>query len=302
MATPVIIDTDPGIDDAVAIFCALGAPGLDVLGLTTVAGNISLARTTRNAGGILAFADVDRPVFSGADRPLKRAPFAALDVHGEDGLGGIAVPEPREPALTGAVDWIANTLRQYAPGTVDLLVLGPMTNVAQLIEQDADAARRLRRVIAMGGAIDEPGNVGPKAEFNMAADPEAAEVVFAAGLPLTLIPLDVTRRVRAAPGDVARLAASGRPEAQASAALIDAYFKSTDGGDVAESRPLHDPCVVLFAEAPELFTCETMHLSVDLSAPRDGGALLSGRHPVQVARKVDGAAALAHILTRLTAP
>ena len=301
MATPVIIDTDPGIDDAVAVFYALRSPAFRVLGLCTVSGNISIERTTENAGRILACAGVDIPVVSGADRPLARAPFAAIDVHGNDGLGGVSLPTPERDPLTGAVDWLAMTLNAEPPGTIDLLVLGPMTNVATLIQRDLAAARRIRRIIAMGGAIHETGNVGPKAEFNMAADPEAAEVVFAAGLPLTLIPLDVTRQVRATPGDVEALMQSKRPEAKASGTLIDAYFKSTDGGDISASRPLHDPCVMLFAEAPELFECETHSLRVDQSPPRDGGELVEGPHSVNVALRVDGAKALSLLLARLTA-
>lgn len=302
MPTPVIIDTDPGIDDAVAIFCALASPALKVLGLTTVAGNISLAQTTENAGRILATAGANLPVVSGADRPLLRAPFAALDVHGNDGLGGVTLPPPLQAVRHGAVEWIARVLRDHPAQSVDLLVLGPMTNIAHLLRQDPDAAQRIRRIVAMGGAIAERGNVGPRAEFNMAADPEAAEVVLSAGLPLTMIPLDVTRKVRAGPKDVVRLAASARPEAQASAALIEAYFQSTDGGDIPTSRPLHDPCVMLFSEAPELFGCEDMHLAVDLSPPRDGGALIDGPHPVRVARTVDRAGALALLLERLIEP
>ncbi len=302
MTTPVIIDTDPGIDDAVAILCALKSSALRVLGLTTVAGNIPLARTTENAGRILALAGADMPVVSGADRPLVRAPFAATDVHGGDGLGGVALPPPRAPARTDAVGWIARTLRDHPEGQIDLLVLGPMTNIALLLREDEDAARRVRRIVAMGGAIAEPGNVGPRAEFNMAADPEAAEAVFAAGLRLTLIPLDVTRKVRAGPCEVAELAASLREDARAAAALIEAYFQSTDGGEIPASRPLHDPCVMLFEEAPALFGCEDMHLSVDLSPPRAGGALLEGPHPVRVARRVDGSRALALLMERLMAP
>jgi len=171
-----------------------------------------------------------------------------------------------------------------------------LTNIAHLVQRHPDAARRLRRVIAMGGAIEERGNVGPRAEFNMAADPEAAAVVLAAGLPLTLVPLDVTRKVRANRADCAALTASARPEARAAGALIGAYFQSTAGGD---SRPLHDPCVMLLAELPELFACEMRSLGVDLSAGPDAGALGPGPHDVQVAMQVDGAAALDLLKRRL---
>ncbi len=317
MPTPVIIDTDPGIDDAVAIFCALSAPSLRVLGLTTVAGNIGLDRTTENAGRILSLARADIPVIRGAAGPrargrlapphsvslrsvtagpLARAGFAATDVHGNDGLGGVALPDPVAPPRDGAVDWMAETLTSHPEGAVDLFTLGPLTNLAGLLAQRPEAARRLRRVIAMGGAVDERGNVSPRAEFNLAADPEAAERVLAAGLPLTLVPLDVTRRVRARPADTAALRAAPRPEARAAGALIDAYFLTTQGGD---SRPLHDPCVVLLAEAPQLFRCETRQLGVDTSDGADAGALGPGPHPVTVAMGVDGAGALDLLMRRL---
>ncbi|MFN3147539.1 MAG: nucleoside hydrolase [Paracoccaceae bacterium] len=296
MPTPVIIDTDPGIDDAVAIFCALAAPSLRVLGLTTVAGNIGLETTTANAGRILSLAGVDVPVIRGAAGPLARAGFAATDVHGNDGLGGVAMPDPVAAPRDGAVDWMADTLTSHPEGAVDLFTLGPLTNLAGLLERRPEAARRLRRVIAMGGAVDERGNVSPRAEFNFAADPEAAERVLAAGLPLTLVPLDVTRRVRARPADTATLRAGPRPEARAAGALIDAYFLTTQGGD---SRPLHDPCVVLLAEAPQLFRCETRVLGVDTSGGPDAGALGPGPHPVTVAMGVDGAAALDLLMRRL---
>lgn len=296
MPTPVIIDTDPGIDDAVAIFCALAAPSLRVLGLTTVAGNIGLETTTANAGRILSLAGADVPVIRGAAGPLARAGFAATDVHGNDGLGGVAMPDPVAAPRDGAVDWMADTLTSHPEGAVDLFTLGPLTNLAGLLERRPEAARRLRRVIAMGGAVDERGNVSPRAEFNFAADPEAAERVLAAGLPLTLVPLDVTRRVRARPADTAALRAGPRPEARAAGALIDAYFLTTQGGD---SRPLHDPCVVLLAEAPQLFRCETRLLDVDTSDGPDAGALGPGPHQVTVAMGVDGAAALDLLMRRL---
>lgn len=293
--TPVIIDTDPGIDDAVAILYALRSPAFEVIGLTTVAGNIGLATTTANAGRILALAGADVPVFRGASAPLARKPFAATEVHGNDGLGGVPFPEPRGMPREGAVAWIAQTLIDRPNQTVDLLALGPLTNLAHLVTGFPGAARRIRRVIAMGGAIDERGNVGPRAEFNMAADPEAADLVLGAGLALTLIPLDVTRKVRAGPADTAALKSAAGEEARAVGQLVDAYFQTTQGGD---SRPLHDPCVMLLAERPELFDCEARHLGVDLGAGPDAGALGRGPHRVEVAMGVDGDGARALLLGR----
>jgi len=299
MPQPIVIDTDPGLDDAVAILYALSRPdALDLRGITTVAGNIGLDRTTRNAGRLLAvMGRGDVPVIAGADRPLLRPGIDETRIHGTDGLGGVALPGPLAPPQTGAAGWLAGRLKAEPPGTLDLLCLGPLTNLARLLADHPEAARRLRRVIAMGGAVDERGNVGPRAEFNIACDPEAAAAVFAAGLDLTLIPLDVTRQVRAARSDLARLAAGGAAAAT-SAALIAAYFDTTQGTD---SRPLHDPCVMLLATDPGLFRCQTLHLSVDCTAPPDAGTLSRhpAGHPVRVALGVDGPAALAALVAGL---
>ncbi|MBX3572647.1 MAG: nucleoside hydrolase [Mesorhizobium sp.] len=302
MTRKVVIDTDPGIDDAVAILFALASPAFDVLGITTVAGNIGLTTVTRNAGRILALAGrQDIPVIAGAAAPLARKGFDTAEIHGDDGLGGVSFPEPdpTAPLWEGAPRWIAETLLRHPFGSVDILALGPLTNIARLVREHPAAAGRIRRVIAMGGAIDERGNIGPRSEFNLAADPEAADIVLRAGLPLVLVPLDVTRKVRATRDYLALLRRSERPPARVSADLIDAYFQSTTGG---ESRPLHDPCVMLFAERPDLFGIERYPLSVDLGDGVDAGALIKdeGRGaPVDVAMRVDTAAALDLLAGRL---
>lgn len=299
MAQPIVIDTDPGLDDAVAILFALARPdAFDLRGITTVAGNIGLETVTRNAGRLLALAGrPEVPVQAGAARPLSRPGIDETRIHGADGLGGVALPEPQAQAGADAVGWLARLLVAEPAGTLDLLCLGPLTNLAHLLTRHPEAARRLRRVIAMGGAIDERGNVGPKAEFNIASDPEAAAVVFSAGLDLTLIPLDVTRKVRAARDDLDRLATGG-PAAQACAALVQAYFDATQG---AESRPLHDPCVMLLALAPQLFQTELLRLRVDCGAAPDAGALSRDPEgsPLQVALRVDGPAVLALLIDGL---
>ncbi|MEM1065553.1 MAG: nucleoside hydrolase [Pseudomonadota bacterium] len=295
MATPVIIDTDPGIDDAVAIFYALRSPAFDVIGITTVAGNIGIETTTENAGRILALAGADVPVVRGAARPISRNGFSATDVHGNDGLGGVQLPAPRATVGSGATEWIAKTLSSAAPNTIDLFALGPLTNLAHLVRDHPKAVRRVRRIVAMGGAVEERGNVSQRAEFNIAADPDAAEIVFASGQPLTLIPLDVTRQVRAGRSHTARLIDAPDRVAQATGKLIDAYFQGTTGGD---SRPLHDPCVMLFAEYPKLFSCVDRRLAVDCSSGPDVGALSAGPHDVSVAMGVDGAVALARLMAR----
>ena len=335
-ARTVVIDTDPGIDDAVAILLALKSPEFRIAGITTVAGNIGIATTRRNAGRILALAGCSEiPVIAGASAPMARKGFDTADIHGNDGLGGVAFPEPTvlplhfepppplTPPLKGegdsetvtppsplrggvrgggndAVDWLADLLMREPKATIDILALGPLTNIALLARDHPGAASRIGRVIAMGGAIHERGNIGPRNEFNIAADPEAAEIVFAAGLDMTLIPLDVTRKVRATRDDTAMLQASDVPAAVASGALIDAYFQSTTGG---ESRPLHDPCVMLLALDEALFGCETLKLAVDTGATRDAGALTVSEEgaAVSVALKVESAAVLKLLYDRLKA-
>ena len=171
------------------------------------------------------------------------------------------------------------------------LALGPLTNLARLVLEKPDAAKRIGRIVAMGGAIHERGNVGPRAEFNLWADPEAAAAVVASGLPLVLIPLDVTRRVRASREFTESLSRSGKPAAAMVASLIESYFEAATH---QESRPLHDPCVMLYALAPELFRIEELRLSVDVGAVEDAGALTIDEDgsPVQVTLGVDAPAAL----------
>lgn len=270
-AMPVIIDTDPGLDDAIAILLALAMPEIAIRGITTVAGNIGLDLTTRNAGSLLALAGrADIPVIAGAAVPLSRGAEQASHIHGNDGLGGVKLPDPLRPPLSeDAVDWMARTILAE-PGGLTLLTLGPLTNIALLLRRHPNVKRGIRRIVAMGGAVREPGNVGPKSEFNFAFDPQAVAEVLAAGLDLTLIPLDVTRRVRATPDWTDPLGASGRVAAKASADFVNAYLDGT-----RESRPLHDPCVPMFLLAPELFTAERLRLKVQTgTGTQDDGATL----------------------------
>jgi purine nucleosidase/pyrimidine-specific ribonucleoside hydrolase len=287
----VIIDTDPGLDDAVAILFALQSGLFDIAGITTVAGNLGIGTTTRNAGRLLAFAGrSDVPVLQGANQPLVREAIQTADIHGADGMGWVDLPQPAvPPAPEDAVAWLAALLMAEPAHSVTILALGPLTNLALLNTRYPEAAQRIRLIVAMGGAVNEPGNVGARAEFNFAADPDAASVMFAAGLPLVVVPLDVTRKVRATRDFCARLAAGGATGAKA-AEIIDAYFQSTQG---RESRPLHDPCVMLYAAQPDLFGVETLRLAVDVQAGPDAGALLPGEgDAVKVAMRVDADAAL----------
>jgi len=292
----VVIDTDPGLDDAVAILFALAEPGLDVLAITTVAGNIGLDRTTENAGRLVAVMCRDVPVAAGAAGPLMRDSLHEAAIHGADGLGGVPLPPPARAPKGDAVRLLADLLAAEPPGSVTVLALGPLTNLALLARDHPAAFARLEGIIAMGGTLREPGNAGPLAEFNLAADPHAADLVLASGVPLTLIPLDVTRRVRATTVDLSALTAT--PAARTAAALIGAYFHGSD----RVSRPLHDPCVMLLACAPHLFRVEPMRLRVDL-ADHPGRLIPDDTRPaIHVATTVDAPAALARLWQGLDRP
>ncbi|MAQ46325.1 MAG: nucleoside hydrolase [Confluentimicrobium sp.] len=293
--TPVIIDTDPGIDDAIALLYALRQPDLHVLALTTVAGNIGLPVTTDNAARLAALAGRTVPVHPGAAAPLARAAEPEVAIHGSDGLGGVVLPEARLGASRhGAVTALSDLLMQAPPKTIELHCLAPLTNIAQLLQHTPDVAGRIKRLIVMGGAVATRGNFGPgqRAEFNLGQDPDAAAIVLHAGLDLTLIPLDATRQLRADAAYVAALRAAATPRATTCADLIDAYFGANKD---RESRPLHDPCVPLLALHPDLFRVETRFLQVEPGT----GALIDGPHPIQVAMGLDAAALRARLLAGL---
>lgn len=295
MKKRVIIDTDPGLDDAVAILFALASGHFEVLGLTTVAGNIGLERTTANAAALLsAVGHADIPVISGAGKALLRDNIDAIVIHGDDGLRGVTLPPSTVPPQEGAVDWLAKTLRTEPSSSIDILALGPLTNIAHLINEHPDAADRIGHIIAMGGTIIEPGNAGPSSEFNLASDPEAVALVLHSGIRTTLVPLDVTRRVRADRAYVEAL--RGTTAGDIAADILLAYLH-----DGKLSRPLHDPCVMLLAVAPEFFGVDFMRLSVNLGDDVDAGAL-SRRETgsaVDVAMRVDVPAVLELLATGL---
>ena len=213
MARKIIIDTDPGQDDAVAILLALASTELEVLGLTAVAGNVPLALTHTNARRILELADrAEVPVCAGASRPMVRPLVTAEHVHGRTGLDGADLPDPTVPLHPQhGVDFIVETLLMAEPGEVTLCTLGPLTNVALALQRAPEIATRIREIVMMGGAYFEVGNITPAAEFNIYVDPHAADVVFRSGVPLTVLPLDVTHKVVASPARLAPPARPGQP-------------------------------------------------------------------------------------------
>lgn len=290
MKKRVIIDTDPGLDDALAILFALGCGQFDILGLTTVAGNIGLERTTGNAGGLLAvMGRGDIPVIRGTDLPLTRElqDLVAI-VHGADGLKGVTLPEPLSTPLDDAPAWIARTLSAAEPGSIDILALGPLTNIAHVLTEHPEVVDRIGEIIVMGGTIHEPGNSGPSSEFNFASDPEAVSVILGSKARVTIVPLDVTRKVRASVEYVADL--PDTTHGRLARELLTAYLQ-----DGRQSRPLHDPCVMLMALDPGIFTIEELRIDVDLGEEPDAGRLLVDQRgtAVKVALGVDVGRALA---------
>jgi len=262
MTIPLIIDTDPGLDDALALLLALGSPEVDLIGVTTVAGNTSLANTTANALRILELAGRgDIPVAAGAARGLIReAPRTAEHVHGADGLGGLSLPAPQTwPVDAHAVDFIAERLWAAAE-PITIVAIGPLTNIALLLATHPSAAERIGRLVVMGGAA-RGGNSTPTSEFNVWSDPEAAHRVFAAGLPLTMVGLDVTDRSVVTPKDVGAPGTGGRI-AQFVVAAVDFYSRFHQDRYGTAVTYQHDALAVAEAIAPGIV--QTSHLYVEV--------------------------------------
>jgi inosine-uridine nucleoside N-ribohydrolase len=268
MSTKIIVDCDPGHDDAIALLLALASPEVELIGVTTVAGNQTLDKTTANAIRVLDLVGrADIPVAAGADRPLKRELRTAAHVHGETGMDGpVLVPPSREPLDEHAVDFLAERIE---PGMV-LVPTGPLTNIALLVERHPEAAARLERVVWMGGAIAE-GNVTPAAEFNSWVDPEAGDRVFAAGLDLTMVGLDVTHKALMTPAHADRLRTSG-DVGRFVADLFGYYHRFHDERYGLPGSPIHDALAVAQVLKPELV--ETVETNV---AVETGSELCRGR-------------------------
>ncbi|WP_130802721.1 nucleoside hydrolase [Acinetobacter ihumii] len=270
----IIIDTDPGQDDAVAILLALASPELEVLGITTVAGNVPLALTSLNARRVCELAKrSDVAVFAGCHQPLKRALVTAENVHGKTGLDGIELPEPIMPLQSmHAVDFMIETLRQAPEKTITLCSLGPMTNTAQALMQAPDIASRIERIVLMGGGFFEGGNITPSAEFNMYVDPEAAQIVFASGIPLTVIPLDVTHQALTSKQWLDDLRAMNNQVGTAVAAWTDFFERYDREKYGSEGAPLHDPCVIAYLIQPELFSGRWVNVEIETNSALTLGA------------------------------
>lgn len=252
----IIIDCDPGQDDAVALLLAFGSPEeIDLVGITCVAGNVSLPLTARNALRIRDLAGrPDIPIFAGCPRPILRGLETAEEVHGVTGLDGVNLPEPAGAVeQMHAVDFIIETCRASRDGGVTLCPIGPMTNIALALVMAPDITPKIREIAFMGGAALVPGNITPSAEFNIFVDPHAAKIVLEAGIPLTMFGLDVTHKAIATPPRRAAIEAVAAPAARAVGQML-AYYDRTDIARYgAPGAPLHDPCVIAYLVQPDLF-------------------------------------------------
>jgi len=263
--TPLIIDCDPGVDDAVALLTAFGTPALELLAITTVGGNVPVAKTARNARVLRQIAGrEDVPVFTGAERPLRREPMGASEFHGAEGLGDMAPFEPEAGcAPGGAVEALIEIIMARPEKTVSLAVLGPLTNLALALRAEPRLAERLGPVAVMGGARAEGGNITASAEFNIWADPEAAAEVLASAFDVILFGLDVTHQVRATEARIAALEALGTDPARAAASMMR-FSQRIERQIVGwDAPPIHDLCPVAWMIRPELFTLRPCHIAVE---------------------------------------
>ena len=265
-ARKVIIDCDPGQDDAVALFLAMSSPDeLDILGVTTVAGNVPLELTQRNARMMCDIAGLtDLPVYAGCERPMVREPVTAEYIHGNTGIDGVDVFEPDTPLQQGhAVDFMIETLLAADKGTVTLIPTGPMTNVATAIQREPAILDSIHEIVAMGGAMREGGNRSPSAEFNVLVDPHAADIVYNSGKPVTALGLDVTHQVLSTRERVARMRALGNAVAVATADMLSFFHRYDTKKYGTEGAPLHDPCTIAWLLRPDLFATRRCNLSVE---------------------------------------
>ena len=272
-AQKIIIDTDPGQDDAVAILLALASPEIEVLGLTCVAGNVPLALTAKNARIICELAGrPDLPVYAGCDRPLKRDLVTAEHVHGKTGLDGIALPDPTMPLAEGhAVDFLIETLRREPAGSVTLCPIGPLTNIATALHRAPEIAGRISQIVLMGGAYFEVGNITPAAEFNIYVDPEAADVVFRSGIPLVVMPLDVTHKALTTRPRIEAFRALGTRVGEAVASWTDFFERFDMEKYGSEGAPLHDPCTIAWLLRPDLFAGREINVEIELHGQYTAG-------------------------------
>jgi len=260
----IIIDCDPGQDDAVALFLAFASPELEILGVTTVGGNVPLELTHRNARMMCDIAGSDVPVYAGCDKPMQRMLKTAEYIHGETGINGIDVFEPRTPLQDKhGVDFIIESLLAAEDESITLVPTGPLTNIGTAIDREPAILQKIECIVLMGGAMREGGNRTPSAEFNILVDPDAADIVFRCGRPITQMGLDVTHQVLSTDERVERIRALDNPVAAATAGMIGFFERYDMSKYRAPGAPLHDPCTVAWLIKPELFEGKDCNVAVE---------------------------------------
>lgn len=270
----IIVDADPGQDDAVAILLALASPAeLDVVAITTVAGNVPVSLTSHNALMLVELSGrTDVPVFAGSVRPMVKGLVTAEYVHGASGIDGSGLPEPTTQLASGhAVDAIVEIVMSSEPGDITLCPLGPLTNIAQALVREPRIAERIREIVLMGGGFFEGGNVTPAAEFNIYVDPHAADIVFRSGIPIVMMPLDVTHKVLTLPERVERFGALGTPAGKCVHGMLDFFERYDIEKYGAAGGPLHDPCVIAYLLEPEIFSGRDVNVRIETSSELTGG-------------------------------
>ena len=266
MARKIIIDCDPGQDDAVALFLAFASSDeLELLGITTVGGNVPLALTSRNARLMCDIADRrDVAVYAGCTEPMVRSLMTAEMVHGDTGINGIDVFEPDTPLQDEhAVDFIIQTLLAADEDSITLIPMGPLTNIAVAIQREPKILPKVEQIVLMGGAMREGGNRTPSAEFNILVDPDAADIVLQCGRPITQMGLDVTHQVLSTVDRVERIKALDNPVALATAGMLSFFDRFDTKKYTSRGAPLHDPCTVAWLLQPELFEGKDCNVSVE---------------------------------------
>lgn len=264
-AKPVIIDCDPGQDDAVMLLLAMVSPELDILGVTTVAGNVPLELTQRNARIMCDLAGrKDVPVYAGCAQPMNCKLVTAEHVHGSTGIDGAEIFEPRTPLQdVHAVDFIINTLSAARDNSVTLVPTGPLTNIGQAISRVPAILPKIHEIVLMGGAMREAGNFMPSAEFNMYVDPQAADIVLRCGRPITIAPLDVSHQVLVNRERVDRFRTMGSRVAQATVGMLEFFNRHDSSKYGSDGAPLHDPCTIAWMLEPDIFQGKECHVEIE---------------------------------------
>jgi len=261
-----IIDTDPGTDDVVALLFALASPDeLNIRAVTTVAGNVRLDKTSRNARLAREWAGrEDVPVYAGAPKPLMRTPIYAENIHGKEGLSGVAVHEPKKGLAEGsAVNYLIDTLKTAKPHSITIAMLGPQTNLALALIQEPEIVQGIKEVVIMGGAHFNGGNITPVAEFNLFADPQAGEIVLKSGVKLTYLPLDVTHKILTSESRLKQIAAINNNASKLVGDILNGYIKDDMEHYGIPGGPVHDATVIAYLLKPELFSGRSVNVVVD---------------------------------------